>query len=309
MKHLKITSAELAQICGVSQGTVDRALNNRTGIKEETKQKILQTAKLYGYREYVENCGTVEAAGQIGFIVFNLNNEYFSKLLMETEKILKKINCYTVVMMTHYDRQQEIECIRNMYNGGVKGIILCPVNSGKAFENYLNMFDIPIVTVGNHIQGVPYVGIDDFAAMKDMTEWVITQGYDDLVYFSPALQYPRAFAQRMRYQGFSKAAKNVRYTVKTDMKELAETYENKTAIICSADYYAFLVRTKIKNLGNVKITGFDNLDAIEKYQMGIDSVGYSMSKIAGEAIRMILSRRKTGNIIVDHKIVEHSRSL
>lgn len=44
MKHLKITTAELAKICGVSQGTVDRTLNNRLDISAETKKKIIKTS-------------------------------------------------------------------------------------------------------------------------------------------------------------------------------------------------------------------------------------------------------------------------
>ena len=48
MKSLKITTSEIAKICNVSQGTVDRALNNRTDIKAETKRKILEVAKRYG---------------------------------------------------------------------------------------------------------------------------------------------------------------------------------------------------------------------------------------------------------------------
>lgn len=173
MKHLKITTAELAQICGVSQGTVDRALNNRADINANTKQRIIEVAKQYGYREYI-NCNSEnKTIGQIGIIVFNLNNEYFSKLITETELILRSLGLSAVVMMTHYDKQYEIECIRNMYNMGVKGIILCSVNSGDEFKNYLNLFDIPIVEVGNNTGSVPYVGIDDFAAMKDMTEKVL----------------------------------------------------------------------------------------------------------------------------------------
>lgn len=53
MNNLTITTAELAKICSVSQGTVDRALNNRSGINAETKQKIINTAKQYGYRSSV----------------------------------------------------------------------------------------------------------------------------------------------------------------------------------------------------------------------------------------------------------------
>ena len=183
MNHLKITTAELSKICGVSQGTVDRALNNRAGINPETKQKILRIAKEYGYREFVGSKVQKKAVGQIGIIVFNLHNEYFSKLITEIELILRDYGFSAVVMMTHYDKQYEIECIRNMYNMGVQGIILCSVNNGDEFDNYLKLFDIPIVAVGNKVGSVPFVGIDDFAAMRDMTEKLLAEGYTDLIYF------------------------------------------------------------------------------------------------------------------------------
>lgn len=50
MKHLKITTAELSKICGVSQGTVDRALNNRPDINAETKKGLsaLQSSMVIG---------------------------------------------------------------------------------------------------------------------------------------------------------------------------------------------------------------------------------------------------------------------
>ncbi len=301
MNHLRITTAELAQICGVSQGTVDRALNNRTDINAETKQRIINAAKQYGYREYVDSKTEIKTAGQIGIIVFNLNNEYFSKLITETEFILRELGFSAVIMMTHYDKQYEIECIRNMYNMGVKGIILCSVNSGDEFKNYLNLFDIPIVAVGNNIGSVPYVGIDDFCAMRDMTEKLLSEGYTDLIYFSPALKYKDAYAQESRYEGFLNAVSDRKYSLVTDIDQIQEFYNDKTAVICSTDYYAFQVYFKAKN---AKIVGFDNLDAIKQYKLNIDSVGYSVSEIARSAIDIIVGK-KSGNFIVAYKIIEH----
>ena len=288
MNHLRITTAELAQICGVSQGTVDRALNNRTDINAETKQRIINAAKQYGYREYVDSKTEIKTAGQIGIIVFNLNNEYFSKLITETEFVLRELGFSAVIMMTHYDKQYEIECIRNMYNMGVKGIILCSVNSGDEFKNYLNLFDIPIVAVGNNIGSVPYVGIDDFCAMRDMTEKLLSEGYTDLIYFSPALKYKDAYAQESRYEGFLNAVSDRKYTLVTDIDQIEECYNDKTAVICSTDYYAFQVYFKAKK---AKIVGFDNLDAIKQYKLNIDSVGYSVSEIARSAIDIIVGKK------------------
>jgi DNA-binding LacI/PurR family transcriptional regulator len=45
-----ISSLELAKICGVSQGTVDRALHNRPGISAATKRRVLAAARQHGYQ-------------------------------------------------------------------------------------------------------------------------------------------------------------------------------------------------------------------------------------------------------------------
>lgn len=235
MRNLKISTSELAKICGVSQGTVDRALNGRPGINEKTKNKILSVAAEYGYR-----AGQGNSIKLIGVIVFDLNNAYFSNLITDIENELKKIGYLVTVMFTRYDTQCEIENIRYLYNIGVEGIIICPINSGEEFGNYLKSFDIPIVSVGNDIFSVPYVGVDDFCAMKEQTQQIIKEGYENIIYFSPAINYKNAYAQKQRYEGFKSAINDLEipYEVIKDISEIQESYKNKSAVICSSDYYA-----------------------------------------------------------------------
>lgn len=301
MKALKITTSEIARICNVSQGTVDRALNNRADIKAETKRKILEVARQYGYREYLDT-KYEKAEGQIGIIVFNLNNEYFTELITEMEFVLRSEGYVATVMMSHYDKQYEIECIRSLYNSGAKGIILCSVNSGGEFENYLKLLDLPIVAIGNNINSVPYVGIDDFSAMREMTENVLSDNPENVIYFSPALKYSDAYAQRLRYEGFLNAIGNKKYSVADSIEDIKEVYEENTAIICSNDYYALQVYFKTKN---ARVVGFDNIKALDKYKMPIDSVEYSVSEIAQAALD-IIKGNISEDVIVKHNIVRRT---
>ncbi|MBQ4528503.1 MAG: LacI family DNA-binding transcriptional regulator [Clostridia bacterium] len=299
MKHLKITTAEIAKICGVSQGTVDRALNNRPDIKAQTKLKILDVAKQYGYRDEIPD-STKAHRGLVGIVVFNLNNEYFSDLITELEYVLDAENLSTVVMMSHYDKMREAECIRTLYNMGVQGIIICPVNSGLEFENYLRLFDLPIVCVGNRLSGFPYVGIDDFAAMRDMTLDCLGEDYENIIYFSPALAYPDASAQRLRYEGFLSAVGDRKYSVVTDIAEIEEHYSEKTLVICSNDYYALKVYFKGTN---AKITGFDNIKTVSKYNLPINTVGYSVSE-AAKYVTDIVTWKSKDCAIIKHSLIK-----
>ncbi len=301
MKGLRITTAYLAKICNVSQGTVDRALNNRGGIKAATKEKIIRVAQKYGYREEVGGTDSI-IKGQIGIVVFNLNNEYFSELITEMEYALRNEGLGAVVMLSHYDGEYEAECIRKLYNMGVSGIVLCPVNFGEEFENYLSLFDIPIVTVGNRLLKSPYVGIDDFEAMKEMTKEVLKEKPQNIIYFSPALNYPDAYAQRMRYEGFLNAVGSNKYSVITSIDDIKEEYEEKTAIICSTDYYALKVHFKGCK---ANVVGFDNIGIIDKYNININSVGYSYSEIAKNVIKLLKNGGKE-SVFVKHQIVRRT---
>lgn len=295
MRNLKITTSQLARICGVSQGTVDRALNNRKGISEQTKQRIINTAIGYGYRP-TETIGksAEEKIKQIGIIVFNLNNEYFSKLIMDIECVLREMGYAATVMFTHFNKQYEIDCIRKMYNMGVEGVILCSVNAGEEFANYLNSINMPVVAVGNDISCVPYVGVDDFSEMRNITENVLMQGYDEIIYFSPAIKYSDAYAQKRRFEGFIRAMQKRTYSVITDIDEISEFYNENTAIICSNDYYALKVYFKTKG---ARIIGFDNIDILEKYKFPISSVSYSTMEIAQNAIDILLNNKKEDKIV------------
>ncbi|MGZ3557967.1 MAG: LacI family DNA-binding transcriptional regulator, partial [Thermodesulfobacteriota bacterium] len=48
--HTKITIKDIARMANVSHTTVSRALNDKSRIKKETKEKILSIAKELNYR-------------------------------------------------------------------------------------------------------------------------------------------------------------------------------------------------------------------------------------------------------------------
>ena len=133
-----ISTNELARICGVSQGTVDRALNNRKGISEKTKQRILDIAKEYGYKPNIHARSIAGGKSMlIGVVVFDLANQYFSDMLMNIEKYCAGKSYSTVVMFTDKDPQKEIECIKHLYH---MISVVIPVHLFSFFTFELKLF-------------------------------------------------------------------------------------------------------------------------------------------------------------------------
>ncbi len=291
MKHKGISTTRIAQICGVSQGTVDRALNNRSGISPKTKEKVLKIAKEYGYRPNIHARSMAGGkSGLIGVIVFDIYNQYFSDILINIESYCSSLGYSTVVMFTDKDHEKEIECIQNLYHMSVDGIVLCPVNNGEEYENFLLSLDIPIVTIGNRLNHIPYVGIDNAMAMKETIESVLEKGYKKLIYVKPELKQKNIFAQRERLDTFVEVCTkaNIRYNVINPFEALHELEADvPCALICPTDIYAIKL-LNIAQKHKVGIIGFDNIHLIDELGLILDSVSYDVSLTAKMAVDRIV---------------------
>ncbi|MBQ3529241.1 MAG: LacI family DNA-binding transcriptional regulator [Oscillospiraceae bacterium] len=287
-----ISTTEIARICGVSQGTVDRALNDRKGISPKTKEMILRVAREYGYRPNI-HASTI-AGGKshlIGVVIFDLNNPYFSDMLMSIEAYCTSLGYSTVVMFTDKDHEKEIECIQSLYYMAVDGIILCPANSGSAYEKYLLSLNVPIVTLGNRLSGIPYVGIDNASASRDAVAHVLKKGYKKLIYVKPALKQRNAFAQAQRLDAFIAVCENEKAAyVVTDLQNAEKELDADTpcAIICPTDIYAIQLLSIAKK-HSAGIIGFDNIRLIEELGLTLDSIAHNVPLTAKAAVDHIIS--------------------
>lgn len=295
-----ITTARLAKICGVSQGTVDRALNGRGDINPETKQRILDTANKYGYRTSTHGVPEV-----IGIIVFDLDNRYFSDLVTAIEAEGAKRGYTTAVLLSHRDKTREIECIETLYAMGVSGICLCPINKGEDFERFMLSLNMPVVTVGNRLSGVTYVGIDNFSAVGETVEHVAKKGYEKLLYVAPDIDYEgtNADAPHLRIEGFCARAQklSLEHQVIYGLEKVPDLCNN-TAVICSSDHYALSLMDKAKSCG-AGIMGFDNIKLLDRLNIPLDSVAYDTSSAATSVLE-IISTGKAYTKIIDYKIIK-----
>ena len=290
-----ISTNELARICGVSQGTVDRALNNRKGISEKTKQRILEIAKEYGYRPNIHARSIAGGKSMlVGVVVFDLGNQYFSDILMNIEKYCAERSYSTVVMFTDKDPKKEIECIKNLYHISVDGIVLCPANSGEEYESFLLSLNIPIVTIANKLERFKYIGINNKLAMTEAVDFILSRGYNNIIYVKPPLKDKNTYAQTERLNAFKERLKDtaVRYIITdTDNVEKHIETDMKNLVLCPTDIYAIklLDLAKKKNAG---IIGFDNLGLIDDLGLKLDSVAYDVDMTAKLAMDYIIDGKE-----------------
>ena len=286
-----VTTTQIARICGVSQGTVDRALHDRAGIAPATKERILEVAREFSYVPSLQGRISTGRSMLIGVVLYDLYNAFFSKLAMSLVNAFQEVGYSVIFQFSDKSLSAERAALEYFNYVGVDGIVLFSVGSDDGtYLSFLRSMMCPTVTVGNRMTGLPYIGVDDAQAMYDLTLQMAQECESgELVYFAPALrrELHTLNAQRLRFAGFCQAAEECGRTwrLATDASTLSL---DCGGIVCSTDHYAHLARRQLGVDGAIPIAGFDCVSFSS--EEGVMTVEYSTDRIARECGNYILRR-------------------
>lgn len=162
------TIKQIADLAGVSRGTVDRVLNKRGAVNPQTEKKILEIAKALDYRP--NRAGTVLAAQKkrlkLGVILFGEGNPFFDDVVKGAEEkaeALARYNCTVLIKRTALNTESILSAIDECLNEQINGIALSPTNDPRLAcrINELSKMGIPVVTLNSDIENccrLAYVG-------------------------------------------------------------------------------------------------------------------------------------------------------
>ncbi len=299
-----MTTTQIARICGVSQGTVDRALHNRPGISPATRDRILSVAREYAYVPSVKGRQQGGRSMLIGVVIYDLYNEFFSKLAMSLVNCFQTVG-YSVVFLFSDKKIEEERAAIDYFNFiGVDGIVLFSVGSDdETYLSYLSAINRPIVTVGNRIKGVAHVGVDDELAMYDLTRRMLElTGEGRVQYFAPVLRRSlhSQNAQLLRAEGFRRAITETGRCGEIVMEEDALD-KDAAGIICSTDHYALRVWKHFGGTWERPLAGFDQISLISYLDGVFLTLAYSTDEIAEECKNYFLKRSFSS--CIGHRVV------
>lgn len=311
---MRVTIKHISDICGVSPGTVDRALNNRPGIKPETKAKILEIARELNYKP--DHRARSLAKGRtmtLGVILFDLRNRSFAQMMNGIERRSRRAGYFVDLALSGKDPETECVLIDRLVQRNVDGLILFTVNKGPSFERYLQSLRLPVVTICNRLSDRwAYIGIDDRQAMKDAALHAIGRGYERIVYICPPLakrNEMNIYTQEERLQGLLAGCGEGKLRHEpiivrdkdylTALGSIDLLNGPRTAIICSTDYYALAVmkafkRRKIHIPDDVGLMGFDNIDVLKYVTPALTTVEYAVEEIGERAVECLVTELESG---------------
>lgn len=161
------TIKEIAELAGVSRGTVDRVLNNRGSVNAQTAQRVREIAEKLNYKP--NKAGLMLAAQKknikIGIILFSESNPFFREVLegvAAKEQELAGYNCTILVRQVPFEEKAQFAAMEELLALGVHGLVISPYNSlfiATEIDRFQDL-GIAVITVNTDIfsKRIAYVG-------------------------------------------------------------------------------------------------------------------------------------------------------
>ena len=178
------TIKDIAKICGVGVSTVSRAINNHPDINPETKEKIMNTIKEYGYvpNNSARNLKRVDAKA-IAVLVKGIANPFFANMIKIIEEECKKKR-YSMELQHIESGEDEVDVAQKIVKEKrLRGIIFL----GGLFshsEEKLKKLNVPFVfstagSIPENISKNQYsnIGVDDYKESMKMVDYLIGLGH------------------------------------------------------------------------------------------------------------------------------------
>jgi len=165
-----MTIKEIARLCGVSRGTVDRVLNNRGKVKPETEALILKTIEEMGYTKNIAGraLNVKKSAPVIGVILCSEGNPFFDDVITGFYKAEEELQHYDVSMLLRTMRGHDVATqlvLIDSIADSLSALVIQPINDPRIAERLRELMDggMPVVTVNTDIESHArccYVGSD-----------------------------------------------------------------------------------------------------------------------------------------------------
>lgn len=169
---MAVTIQQIADIAGVSRGTVDRALNNRGRINPEVAQRIQNIASELGYVPIKRKTSPSKPQTlRIGIVTLLSQSSFMEQVhqgIADAAKALSYRNVELIVKeCTSVDETQQLAAIEALLAESISGLAMMPVDSDsiRAKINHLSETGgMPIITFNADIIGTRrccFVGLDN----------------------------------------------------------------------------------------------------------------------------------------------------
>lgn len=183
-----MTIYDIAREAGVAASTVSRVINNRPGIKKETRQKVQTLLKKYNYIPDAAARGLVmQSSRLVGILIVDIRVAHHTESAFVIEQELTRRGYCCITMGTGPRDEDKADYIRILEQRRVEGVILM----GSMFETEAvresikkHLPRVPIVMVNGYLDlpNVSGVIVDEDTGVEKCVDLLFTRGKSRLAF-------------------------------------------------------------------------------------------------------------------------------
>ena len=172
---MAVTAQQIADLAGVSRGTVDRALHNRGRVNPEVKEKIQKIALELGYKPNLIGQALVRSKQdfKLGVILQSTETPTMQIVRAGVQRAAEELAGSGVELILRdfqgLDTELMLEYIEELVSAGVQGIALSPDTAPEVrqYIDELHAQGIPVITLNADAPGskrLCFIGMDNYRA-------------------------------------------------------------------------------------------------------------------------------------------------
>ena len=303
--------SDIAAQAGVSEATVSRVFNGKTGVSATTRQAVLAALDVLGYDRPVRL--RQRSAGLVGLITPELNNPIFPALAQVIEQVLTR-HGYTPLLCTQTPGgSTEDELVDMLVDRGVTGIVFVSglhADTTADMERYARLAarGVPFVLINGYSEliSAPFISPDDRLAMRMAVQHLVELGHERIGLalgqrrFVPVLRKLEGFASacaELLGQSPEQSSERVQHTLFSveggHAAAAALLDQGCTAVVCGSDLMAFGVIRAVRQRGlsvpgDVSVVGFDDSPLIAFADPPLTTIRQPVEAMGAAAVDALL---------------------
>lgn len=317
-----ITVTEIARLANVSKATVSRVINNKSGVGNETRERVKRLIEELG-GEQAGPLATRTKSKIFGVVIPDITNPFFAQLSKALVSACDQYGYSILLSITDFDPVLEGNGIKTLVSKCVDGVFLISACS-EALPEHERMakYDVPCMLLDRLPAGIKYFSSilnDNAYATYMCCEQLIRNGSRDIFFitgnaglsttqerldgYKDALkQYGIEFRPEYVYAGD--------YTINGGYEaiiEMEKTGAKYTSVVASNDLMALGAMKALREFGyripeDVQIVGFDNIPysqyvspQLTTVQQPCVEMGRRAAKMMVDYVSMSIEQRKRVN--------------
>ena len=327
-----VTISELARLSGVSRSTVSAVLNGKPGVREKTRQKVLECIREHNYeRGLVAKSLVRELSRMIGVLVPDVRRRFYTEIIYGISAVLESDGYHMLYHRagpqsdTYRQQLSAIKAYRPAGSIVVKG------THARSVEDIHGVLETgaPLVTV-ERIEDVETHAVcyDTRRAARLAPDYVFGMGHRRVTYLAGSAPWG---ASKERKLGFMESLVEHELdfdgtmTVETPgtaeggyqaaLNILSNSETRPTALICFNDITAMGAYRAAYELGlripdDVSVIGFDGIDFCEMLGPPLTTVSIfpeRLGRAAAELLLEVIQRDNRGGVLtreIEPKLIE-----